>query len=182
MSPRDSSAPTVADRRRQRRRQVSGDDQQHVNPAFAADEDPVVPSRVERANLHDDDADEEEEEQQQKVKDADRLTSHVEKEHARKMNELKQQRRQGPSKALSSEAENEQEDVEAQLREQQQRAARKVEKADVDDTVPVEPISIPTGTSVRERSLDKVLERARRARGATTQNDGQFPFIFLLSF
>ena len=174
VSPRDSAAPSLAERRRQRRRQASAEDQQHVNPAFAADDEPVLPPTAEQSN------DDEEEEEQQKVRDADRLTSHVEKEHSRKINELRQQTRPAAaSRASPSEPENEQDDVEAQLRAQQKSAARKIDKADVDDTAPVEPISIPTTTG-RERSLDKVLERARRARGAATQDDGQ-SFSFVLS-
>lgn len=84
-----------------------------------------------------------------------------------------------PKKGSASEGENEQDELEEQLRAQQQIAARKIETVDTTASMPVEPISIPTSATTpgRERSLDKVIERARRARGGPRADEGQWKVL-----
>jgi hypothetical protein len=167
VSPRESASSAIADRRRQRRTHRSPTDQQYDNQAFAEDERPLPPT-IERA-----DDDEEEE----NIENADRLVSHVAKEHHRKKNEVQQQNKKSkkkPTTTTSDDVDHDQDDVHQQIREQQEILSKHVANKDDDDgdrVLPLEPLPSTLGTG-REKSLDQLLERARRSRTGKSIDDG----------
>ena len=166
VSPRDPANAALNDRRRQRRRQPSADAQQHFNQAFAEDERPLPPA-IERA-VEDDDAEEEE-----NIQQADRLVSHVTKEHRRKQNEMQQLGQKAPKKAAASDADDDQAELLAQLQAQQEIASQRLGDIPVDQVSPVEPLPALT-TTLRDRPLEQLLERARKARtGGKDPDEGQ---------
>lgn len=163
VSPRESSAPVVADRRRQRRGQRSETDQQHDNPAFAEDEQ-LPPRSIDRVT--------EDDEEEANVRDAERLAPHVTKEHRRAVNEIQQQNKKPKKKtAASSRADDDPEKIDQQLGEQLKNLGKRIGDADQGQPVPVEPLTTTMGT-VRDKSLEGILERARRARTGQSIDEG----------
>jgi hypothetical protein len=161
-SPRDSSRSAIADRRRQRRAQRSPQAQQYDNQAYDGDERPLPPP-IERP-----DDDEEEE----NIQNADRLVSHVAKQHRRIVNEVQQQSKKPKKKSRTTdEVDDEQTDLNEQIREQQEILSRRVgdtddEQASHTDTLP------PLTATTRGKSLEQLLEMAKRSRTKQTTDDG----------
>ncbi len=170
VSPRDSVSTGLADRRRQRRAHRSPADQQYDNQAFAADERPLPPT-VERAV---DDDDEEE-----NIQQADRLGSHVVKEHNRIKNEVQQKNKKSKKKTTtttSDDVDHDKAELDRQIQEQQENISKhvddKVVHDDDDDRVlPMDSVP-PLGGTTGGKSLQQILERARRSNAGRSIDDG----------
>ncbi|CAF1989494.1 unnamed protein product [Rotaria magnacalcarata] len=157
VSPRESSAPAaVNDRRRQRRVQRLPTNQQYDNQAFAEDERPP-PHPIERVN-------EDEEEDEENVQNAERLATHVVKQHQRNVNEVQQQIKK-PKRATTSDSvvDDDKDALDQQIGEQQRNLLKRVGNIDGGHVLPVEPLPSTIGAS-RDRSLEQILEKAKRAR------------------
>ena len=162
VSPRESASTAIADRRRQRRAHRSPTDQQYDNQAFAEDERPLPPP-----------ADDEEEEN---IQQADRLGSHVVKEHNRIKNEVQQKNKKSKKKptTTSDDVDPDKADIDRQIREHQENISRNVDDKDVDDgdrILPLESVTTLGGTG-GGRSLEGLLERARRSVAARSIDEG----------
>jgi hypothetical protein len=165
VSPRESTTTALADRRRQRRAHRSPTDQQYENQAFAEDERPLPPP-IERA-----DDDEEEE----NIQHADRLGSHVVKEHNRIKNEVQQKNKKSKKKptatTTSDDVDHEQDDLHQQIREHQEILSKHVDdKDDGDQILPLESLPPSFGTG-RDKSIEQILEMAR-SRARKSVDDG----------
>ena len=160
VSPRDSSSSALADRRRQRRRQASSNDREYDNQAYADDE-PPLPTHIEQPN---DNVDEQEE---QNVHNADRLVAHVAKQHHRVVNEVQQQgkrsKKRGAAAAAAANADNEQEELNEQIRHQQDIISRRIGQSDDERTEPVEPLPPLNARGGPDRSIDQLLDRAAQS-------------------
>ena len=169
VSPRDAANTGMNDRRRQRRRQPSADTQQHVNQAFADDERPLPPA-IDR-EVEGGDAEEEE-----NIHNADRLVSHVTKEHRRKLNEVQQQGQKSQRKVASSDVDDDQAELLAQLQAQQEKASHRLDDIPTDQVTALEPLPALT-TTLRDRPLEQLMERARKARTGKDPDEGQLRFL-----
>ncbi|CAF1101848.1 unnamed protein product [Adineta ricciae] len=159
-SPRDSA---IADRRRRRRAQQSPQAQEYDNQAYDGDDRPLPPT-IERDN---DDEDEEEE----NVQNADRLVSHVAKQHRRVVNEVQQQSKKPKRKGqVPTDADDDQADLNEQIREQQEILSRRVGDTDDEQVSHVDSLPPPSGTA-RGKSLQDILELARKSRTRPTTDD-----------
>jgi hypothetical protein len=156
ISPRDSTATTLVNRRRQRRNLISSESQQFENGAFAEDERRLPPP-IER--IHDiDDAEEE-----NNIQDADRLVSHVSKQHNRIVNELQAKKKKSRRKTPMLDADNDQDDLTKQIREQQDIVSRRVDNTDSEQILPVESFTESIGRT-HDQSIEKILDRAKESR------------------
>jgi hypothetical protein len=160
VSPRESTPSAIANRRRQRRAQRSPNDQQYDNQAFAADERPLPPP-IER----------DDEEEEENIQNADRLVSHVAKQHRRIVNEVQQQNKKSKKKATTDEVDEDQDDLHEQIRKQQEIASKHVDDIADDRVLPLEPMPSLTGP-VRDKSIEQILERARRSRTGKSIDEG----------
>ncbi|UJR21447.1 hypothetical protein I4U23_024533 [Adineta vaga] len=159
-SPRDSSRSAIADRRRQRRAQRSPQTPQYDNQAYDGDERPLPPP-IE----HDDD------EEEQNVQNAERLVSHVGKQHRRIFNEVQQQSKKSKKKSRTSDdVDNDQDNLNDQIREQQEILSRRVGDTDDEEVSHVDSLPPPTGTT-RGKSIEQILEMAKKARTKPTTDD-----------
>ena len=166
VSPRESTSSAIANRRRQRRAHHSPTDQQHDNQAFAEDERPLPPP-IER------DHDEEQDEEEENVHNADRLVSHVAKQHRRIVNEVQQQNKKSKKKTTTvDDLDHDQEDLTEQIREQQEILSRRVGDADDDRATTIESLPSTTTGMPRDKSLEHILERARKSRVGKSIEDG----------
>ncbi|CAF3514679.1 unnamed protein product [Adineta steineri] len=162
VSPRDSARSAIADRRRQRRAQQSPHTQQHDNPAFHEDERPLPPP-IER------DDDEEEE----NIQNADRLVSHVAKQHRRIVNEVQQQSKKSKKRThTSDDIDNDQNELNDQIREQQEILSKRIGDTDDDQPSHIEEVPRPTETT-RGKSLEQLLEMAKKSRFNKSTDDDQ---------
>jgi uncharacterized membrane protein YkoI len=161
VSPRESASSAIDNRRRQRRAQRSPNDQQYDNQAYAEDERPLPPP-IER-----------DDEEEQNVQNADRLVSHLAKEHRRTVNEVQQQNKKPKKKrtTTSDDIDHGQDDLHEQIREQQEIISKNVGNTDVTQVLPVEPLPSSIGTTPK-KSLDQILEMAKRSRPGRTVDDG----------
>ncbi|CAF4571456.1 unnamed protein product [Rotaria sp. Silwood1] len=166
VSPRETSAPTTVDRHRQRRAQRSTTAQQFDNQAFTEEERPP-PHPIERVN--------EDDEEEENVQNANRLESHLTKEHHRKINELQQQDKKTKKITTSDGVVDDQHEVTQQIQEGQQKISRHIGDIDEDRVLTIEPLpaTIGTRTTTRDRSLEHILERAKRSRAGQSIDDDQ---------
>jgi hypothetical protein len=163
VSPRDSSTSAIANRRRQRRAQRSPNTQQYDNQAFDGDERPLPPP-IERID----------DEEEENIQNADRLVSHVQKQHHRIVNEVQQQSKKSRKKPRTSDnIDNDQDDLNEQIRVQQEILSRRVGDTDDDQGSHVEPLPPPTTTGItRDRSIEQILEMARKSKARQSVDDG----------
>ena len=172
-SPREAAPSTLAERRRQRRAHRPPTDQQYDNQAFAGDERPLPP-HIEAADVDDHEIDEEEE----NVRNADRLVSHVAKEHRRIANDLEQQSKKPKKKPMtaSEDLDQDQEALQKRIRERQEILSEHVGDADDRDRVlPLESVTTATTTGPgRAKSTAEILELARKSRTGKPVDEGQF--------
>jgi hypothetical protein len=158
VSPRDSSTSAIANRRRQRRAQRSPNTQQYDNQAFNGDERPLPPP-IERID----------DEEEENIQNADRLVSHVAKQHHRIVNEVQQQSKKSRKKPRTSD----QDDLNEQIRAQQEILSRRVGDTDDDQGSHVEPLPPTTTTGItRDRSIEQILEMARKSKARQSVDDG----------
>lgn len=164
VSPRESTSSAIANRRRQRRAHRSPNDQQYDNQAFAEDERPLPPA-IER----DDEQDENEEEEN--IQNADRLVSHVAKQHRRIVNEVQQQNKKTKKKptTTSDDIDHDQDDLHEEIRKQQEIVSKHVDNTDTDRTSTIEPLSASIGTT-RETAAANILERYRKSVGRSNDD------------
>ena len=160
VSPRESSTPTAIDQRRQRRTRQMSNDQQYDNQGYVQDERSLSPP-IERAD---------EEEEEQSIENAERLVSQVTKQHRRIVNEVKQSKKPKRKQTLDHAA-KEQDNLNEQIREQQDLVSKHVANATVEQVPPVEPLPATIGTG-RGRSLEQILEMARKSRATKNFDDG----------
>jgi hypothetical protein len=162
ISPRESSTSAVAARHRQRRAQRSPADQQHSNQAFAEDEQPLPP-HIERND----------DEEEENIQNADRLVSHVAKQHRRVVNEVQEKNKKSEKKTpTSNDVDDDQDNLHKQIREQQEILSKRVGDTDDDQVLPVEPLTTTLGTT-RSRSVAQVLEMAKKSRTGKSTDDGE---------
>lgn len=162
-SPRDSARSALAERRRQRRAQLSPPGQQYDNQAYDGDDRPLPPP-IERP---DDD------EEEANVQDADRLVSHVAKQHRRIVNEVHEQGKKPKKKGRASdEAADEQADLNNQIREQQEILSRRVGDTDDEQASHTDTLPPLTTSTTRGKSLEQLLEMAKRSKERRPSEDG----------
>jgi len=180
ISPRESVSTALADRRRQRRAHHSPNAQHYDNQAFA-DDVQARPPPVE----HDDDEIEEE-----NIQNAERLVSHVAKQHRRVVNEVQQQNKKSKRKSspttVDDEHDQDQEDLREQIREQQKVLSKRVDDVPEDDeetdrVTTFEPMA-STRKPVTDRSVESILERAKKSRLGRSIDDGLSSGFFLLLY
>lgn len=169
ISPRESTSTALADRRRQRRAHHSPNTQQYDNQAFADDERPLPPP-IE----HDDGDDEIEEEN---IQNAERLVSHVAKQHRRAVNEVQQQNKKSKKKLTTTadDVDQDQENIHDQIREQQEIASKRLGDAPEDEETDRVSTLEPTSSIRRpttDRSVESILERAKKSRLGKSIDDG----------
>jgi hypothetical protein len=165
VSPRESSSSALTNRRRQRRAHRSPDDQQYDNQAFAGDERPLPPP-IERND----------DEEEENIQQADRLVSNVTKQHHRILNEVQQKNQKSKRKTttISDDIDHDKNDVVEQLQEQQKVLSKQVGSIDEDRALPIEPLPSSIGTARDGRSLEQLLEMARKSKTGKSFDDGQF--------
>lgn len=172
-SPRESAPSALANRRRQRRAHRSPTDQHYDNQAFAQDERPLPP-HIEPEDVDDHEIDEEEE----NVRNADRLVSHVAKEHRRIANDIQEQNKKPKKKLMtaSEDLDQDQEAIQKQIRERQEILSEHVGDADDHDRVlPLESATTTTMTGTgRPKSVAEILELARKSRTGRSFDEGLF--------
>lgn len=170
-SPRESTPSTLASRRQQRRAHRSPTDQQYDNQAFAAEERPLPP-HIEPADVDDNELDEEEE----NVRNADRLVSHVAKEHRRIANDIQQQNKKPKKKPMtaSEDLDQDQDALQQRIRERQEILSEHIGDADDRDRVlPLETVTTATTTGPgRGKSVAEILELARKSRTGKSFDEG----------
>lgn len=176
-SPRESTASNLASRRRQRRAHRSPTDQQYDNQAFAAEDERPLPDHID--DVPDDhDVDEEEE----NVRNADRLVSHVAKEHRRIANDLQQQNKKPKKPTTASEdLDQDQGALEQQIRQRQEILSEHVDDADDGDRVlPLESTTTTATATGREKSIAQILELAKRSRTGRSVDEGQSDRVYMI--
>jgi hypothetical protein len=161
VSPRESTSSAIANRRRQRRTQRSANDQQYDNQAFAEDERPLPPP-IERVD----------DEEEENIQNADRLVSHVAKQHRRIVNEVQQQNKKPKKITTSDDIDHDQDDLIEQIREGQEILSKNVGNTDDSRVLPLEPLTTSIGTTRGRLSIEQILEKATKSRTGKTVDDG----------
>lgn len=170
VSPRE---PTVS-RRRERRRTGSADTHEHVNDAFDDDERQLPPT------IEGSDGDEADVHEQENIDKADRLVSHVSNQHLRIVKETKAKAKKSGRKTASSADGDTPDELNSQIRTEQDNVARRF--GNMDETVPTsttDQLPALTSTFGRDRSTQRVLERARKHQHPEGEGDQSREFLFV---